>query len=709
MKLLFEIGAEELPPGEIDDALAALTVHVQRGAEKARLAIGAIRTYATPRRLALTIDDVAPTGETVEETLLGPSANIAFDADGNPTKAALGFARGRGVEADALTRVTTERGEYVAAVVRREGEPAARVFERVLGESFAAIPWKKAMRWGWSSETFGRPVHWIVALLDDAVVDVTFADVKSGRSSRGHRFLSPDEFDIPHADAWVDALRERHVIASIDERRQTIRTGVASLATSAGLEVIDDPALVDEVAQLVEWPVPLMGRFPEALLEVPREVLIESMRSHQRYFAVEDASGKLANAFVFVANMVVPDPEVVVHGNLRVLLARLEDAKFFFREDQKRDLEDRISALARVRYIDGLGTILDRTERLRSLGVSLCDSLFPGDAGLRDTVERAARLCKADLTTGMVGEFPSLQGIMGRTYALLSGEAPAVADAIEAHYRPRGATDAPPTAPAGVILSLADKIDAIAGCLALGLVPSGSADPYALRRAAIGVLRICIEGGHALDLEAAFSEAWDALPNPVDVGSDKRLRPRNEVVAAAVEFVHGRLRAMLSSTQPTDIADAVVAVIGPDIPTAPARASALAAMRRSDAFDPLAAAYKRTVNILNKAFEDDPDLAERTSRNGVSEATFIEPAERTLHAAVAATRPRVEALAQAGDFQAIGAALIELKAPIDAFFDGVMVNDDDAAVRENRLALLLSVRGAFERLADISRIQVDGR
>lgn len=708
MKLLFEIGTEELPPGEIDGALDVLSARIAKGAADARLAIGEIHTYASPRRLAVIVDDVAAAAETVEETMTGPAAKIAFDAEGNPTKAAIGFARGRGVDPADLIRVTTDRGEYVAAVVRKEGETARAVFERVLGEVFAALPWKKAMRWGWETVTFGRPVHWLVAMLDNDVLDVSFADVAAGATTRGHRFLAPDEVAVT-PDSYLGTLRAAKVVVDIDERRRVISEAVARLASESGLRAIEDPELVDEVIYLVEWPVPLMGRFPEELLEVPREVLIESMRSHQRYFATETADGSLANGFIFVSNMEVPEPELVVRGNLRVLLARLEDAKFFYREDRKESLEERLPKLASIRYIEGLGSLLDRTERIQSLAANVAERLYPDDAFVEQAALRAAQLCKADLTTGMVYEFPSLQGVMGRYYALLGGEQGDVAKAIFEHYAPRGASDEPPESAPGIVVGLADKLDAIAGCFALGLVPTGSADPYALRRAALGILRTCIDRQMRLPVTDVVRDAVNGLPDPATLGSDKTLRAAEEVCADVEEFIAGRLRAMLAASFPTDIADAVVAVIGADLPSAPVRAAVLDRMRREADFEPLAVAFKRTVNILKKAAEEDPALGAALADAAPDPQYFDADAERALSEALAEATPIVGAAISAGDFDRVAATLIGLKPAIDRFFDDVMVNVESDAVRFNRLTLLAAVRALFESFADISRIQVDGR
>ncbi|MCB9507736.1 MAG: glycine--tRNA ligase subunit beta [Myxococcales bacterium] len=697
MKLLFEIGTEELPPGEIDGALAALVAHVERAAAAARLPIGPVQGFATPRRLALRVSDVAAIAETIEETVTGPAAKVAFDDAGNPTKAAIGFARGKGLDPSALFRVSTPKGDYVAATVRHEGASAADVLGAALNAAFDSIPWKRSMRWGWETVSFARPVHWIVALLGEQVLPMSFAGVTAGRESRGHRFLAPGAVTLASPDDYEAALRAAKVVVDVEERKATVLREVAAAAASAGANLIEDSELADEVKHLVEWPVALVGRFPEELLEVPREVLITSMRSHQRYFASEDAAGRLTNLFVFVSNMVVPDPDVVVRGNLRVLLARLEDAKFFYREDRKHTLEERLPRLESIRYIDGLGSLRDRAARIEAQVTTLAAGrLSSADAA---TAKRAATLCKADLTTGMVYEFPTLQGTMGRYYALLAGEPEGVAAAIEEHYSPRGASDAPPTSPAGVILSLADKLDAIAGCFALGLVPSGSADPYALRRAAIGLLRTCMVRDVQLDLPSAFAAAVALQPV---AGIDAAA-----ITAQCVEFVVARLRALLAAESATDIADAVAQSVGADLASAAARAQTLDRMRQNADFEPLAAAFKRTVNILRKA--SDEGVSAETLAVGPSAAMFEHDAERELAAAVAAAAPEVSAAVAARRFEAVAATLIAMKPSIDRFFDGVLVNAEDPTVRDNRLRLLSGVRALFFQFADLSRVQTESR
>ncbi len=706
MILLFEIGTEELPAGEINPACEALVKHVKDGAKSARLSIGEIRTLATPRRLTLIVNDVASKAETIEQTMTGPAARIAFDDDGNPTRAALGFARGKGIDPADLIRIETDKGAYVAAVVRQEGEHAEVILSRVLTEAFAAIPWKRSMRWGWGEFTFARPVQWIIAMLDSRVLDVSFAGVEAGDTTYGHRFLSPGPAKLATASQYEATLSTKYVIADVQTRVDAVLEGVAKLAEEAGLTAIADAELAAEVAHLVEWPVPLLGEFGEDLLEVPREVLITSMRSHQKYFAFEREDGALANNFAFISNMVVEDPSVIVRGNQRVLLARLEDAKFFFREDQKHALHERVPKLGTVKYIDGLGSILDRTGRIESLAATLSETLFPGDTELATTAGRAAHLCKADLVTGMVYEFATLQGTMGRYYALLNGETTEVAAAIEQHYSPRGASDAPPESRAGVIVSLADKLEAIVGCFALGLVPSGSADPYALRRAALGILRTCMEHGLRLPLEQIVRTAAEGLPNPADHGVDKPLKPVDEVVQTACDFIYARLRALLSADYPKDIADAVVTVIADDLPSARERCATLDTMRKNADFDDLAKAFKRAVNIIRIETGKDESLDVTVLPQA---ALFEHEAELGLANAVTSGSTKVSAATDAKDFEAVGAALIALKPAIDAFFDGPMVNVDNQDIRLNRLRLLSSVRSLFQRFADISRIQVDGK
>ncbi len=700
---LFEIGTEELPPGEIDPAIDHLATSISAGCAEHRLAIGAIETFATPRRLAIRINDVAAAASDLEETVLGPAARIAFDDDGNPTRAAQGFARGKGVDPATLIRVSTDKGEYVAARVKEAGRSAADILAELFTAAFASIPWKRSMRWGWRDEAFARPIKWIVALIDDAVLDVSFAGISADRRTRGHRFLSPDEITITNPAAYESALRDAMVVASVEERKATILNVVDSALRAAGFEPIADPELADEVVHLVEWPVPLVGTFAEELLEVPREVLITSMKKHQRYFACEDSDGKLANAFCFVSNMKVPDPDVVIAGNRRVLVARLEDARFFYREDRKISLEERCEKLKTIKYIDGLGSVADRADRLVGLATWIATRVSdgePGDDGLVGTAARAAALAKADLASGMVYEFPSLQGIMGSYYALADGESAEVAAAIDEHYAPRGASDAPAATRAGAVVALADKLDAIVGCYALGLIPTGSADPYGLRRAAIGILRTLSSAGFKFDLDDALGAAWDQLP-------DGEIAAREKVIGESSTFIRERLRVLIADEVPGDIAAAAAAVFSNDVASVQARARVLNELREGADFEPLAAAFKRAVNIVRKATEAGDELATALAAGTLSidESLLEDGAERGLATAIRDAEASVGEDLGVGRLREAAESLIALKVPLDAYFDDVMVNADDPKVRANRLGMLARLRALFLTFADLSLIQ----
>lgn len=511
--------------------------------------------------------------------------------------------------------------------------------------------------------------------------------------------MAPDPVALANVDAYLPTLRDAYVMASVEERRENIRTGVKKAAEDAGLTAIVDDELVNEVAHLNEWPTAMIGRFDKDLLEVPREVLIVSMRTHQRYFPAETSDGKLANAFIFVSNMVVEEPEVIVAGNVRVLRARLEDARFFWDEDRRTTLEERRERLASIRYIDGLGNVRDRSDRLEKLTASLIDDYAEGNATLRKNATRAAHLCKSDLASLMVGEFGELQGIIGRYYAQSDGEADEVAVAIDEHYMPRGSTDSTPHSDAGVYVAIADKIDAIVGCFALGLKPSGSADPYALRRAAIGLLRILSDNDLRLRTKDIAGRAYDLHP-------PEKLLPRADVIRDVDAFIRHRIPALLPNT-PTDIAQAVVAVIGDDIPSAQDRADVLMTLQKNADFEALAAGFKRVVNIVAKAASTKDPLGNALSNGTLSPdaSLFKEPAEVALFEALQRAQPKVDAASKAHKFDDMAQTLIGLKEPIDVFFDDVLVNDEDPTIRENRLALLASLREIFLRFADISLVQ----
>ncbi len=482
-ELFLEIGTEEIPAGFLPKAMADMKSLITKELEQARIPYDGIKTLATPRRLVLVVTGLSAEQPDAELTALGPAKNVAFGPDGNPTKAAQGFARGQGVDVASLQIITTEKGEYVAAVKKETGRPTAELLPAILPRLMGNIPFKKSMHWGDFDVRFARPIHWIVALFDGNLVPFSFGPIRSGTLSRGHRFMADRTFPVQDFSHYLEECRSHFVIPDPQERKEIIRREIELSALAAGGRLLPDDGLLDEVTYLVEYPSVVRGTFAAEFLEVPKEVLITSMRSHQRYFSIVDSDGKLMPGFITVNNTLTENPDVVVKGNERVLRARLSDARFFFEEDKKIPLAQRVESLKSVVYQQKLGTSFEKMERFRTIALALAEQLAPAVA---PQVSRAAWLCKADLVTGMVGEFPEVQGIMGREYALLQGEAVEVAQAIAEHYLPNQAGGVLPTSDIGAIVSMADKLDSICGCFGVGLIPTGAADPYALRRAAPG-------------------------------------------------------------------------------------------------------------------------------------------------------------------------------------------------------------------------------
>lgn len=693
-QLFVEIGAEEIPAGFIGPALEHMAQSLSDHLTAARITYGAVNTGGTPRRLTVWIEDVAERQDDVEEVKTGPPARIAFDADGKPTRAALGFARGAGVSADALFTTTTPKGEYLAARVHHKGQDTSALLESYLPDWLRTIPFRKSMRWGSNAVTFARPVRWICALFGGAVIPCAYGPVESGAVTYGHRFMSPDPIEVTDAAQYLDAMAKANVVVDIEARRATIRAQLAKMADDIGGRVVEDEELVEEVANLCEDPWGGVGQFDPARLELPREVLISSMREHQRYFAFEDADGGLMPHFGVFNNTRVRDPKLALYGNARVLKARLHDATFFHAEDRKRTLESRIGSLERVTFLGELSRIgqgsdlLSRAKRIEALTGAVAALAWPDAPEVATHAQRAAALCKADLTTLMVGEFPDLQGTIGMYYARADGEPDAVADAIGEHYQPRGAADAPPASAAGACLALADKLELIAACFAVGATPSSNKDPYGLRRATLGALRILDHHGLDVDLSALIGAACAQF----GAGED--------VAAQMLEFFGGRLRAELTRAARTDIVDAVLAAGFTHTVQARARVAALSEVAREADLSPIGEAFKRIHNILQRNAE-----AIDASRAFDLEAT-AEDAERALgELAVDIKRDMADHLAQ-GQWREALNNLTRLRQPLDAFFTHVMVMHEDADLRANRLALLLQLRQTFETVADVSRIHV---
>ncbi len=710
-RLVFEIGVEEVPSTYLPPALEQLEQGARAALAEARLEFAAVRVLGTPRRLTLMVEGLAERQPDRDEEATGPSVKVAYDAEGRPTKALLGFCAGRGADVAAVRRVTSTRGEYVVVTVHVPGKPALEVLPELLATLATRLQFPKTMRWLDDDTRFARPVRWLVALLDREVVPVRAFGLEAGRVSRGHRFLDPGPAEIADAASYLATLERVHVIADPTKRAALIREQVDALAASVGGAVIGDAELLEINNFLVEWPTAVLGSFEGHFTELPNEVIITALKEHQRFFAVSSAGAGPAAAvlkpnFIAVRNGDGRGLDTVRKGNQDVLVARLEDAKFYWDTDRMHTPAERVDALASVVWMEGLGSLRDKAARLESLGGWLAQRLGPES---EDAVRRAALLCKTDLLGEMIGsgkEYASLEGVMGGYYAQRAGEPAAVAAAIAEHYRPRGPGDALPESAAGALLALADKLDHVAGAFVAGKVPSGSEDPYGVRRAGNGAIRILIERRFALDLREATLEATRTF---FAAGPDL---PQAEIVKRLGEFWRGRVEGALADhalSYDTVAAALEARVARADGRTRPGWTDPADALRRartlrdfrSDArFEPLVVLFKRVSNILRAATETLPPALDA--------ARLSEPAERALHAALESARSATAPLWAERDYDAILPALLAMEEAIHAFFDQVLVNAEDAAVRANRLRLLTEVRDLFLRGWDLSKAVVEG-
>lgn len=682
-ELLFEIGAEEIPAGFVTAAITSIREMLTKELTSARLTFQKIETYGTPRRLVAVITGLPACQPDAELTVSGPSRSAAFTHDGVPTKACEGFLRSQNVTLDQVQYVTTAKGEYLAVTKHETGRPTHELLAEILPRLIPAIPFKKSMRWADLDVRFARPIHWILAIFDGAVIPCTFGPITSGNTSRGHRFMANSTFPVRDAAHYFEECERHFVMVDQERRADTIRRETHRLAKTTGGHLLPDEGLLQEVTNLVEYPSAIMGTIPREFLVVPKEVLITSMRSHQRYFSVVDDQGALLPYFITIPNTCAEDPSVVVKGNERVLRARLSDARFFFDEDRKTPLADRVDALKSVVYQQKLGTSYEKVERFTALAASLAKLVAPGQ---EETVNRAAYLCKADLVTGMVGEFPEVQGIMGREYALHGGEPAAVANAIAEHYLPTQAGGSLPASDAGAIVSIADKLDTICGCFGVGLIPTGAADPYALRRATIGIISILLDRGYRLSLEQLIGQAITQL-------EPKLTRPARDVHNDVLEFFKGRFTNLQGNAYPHDVIDATIAAGFDDLVSCEARIKAVDIFRQRDDYAPLLATFKRVGNIVKEEVDApvDPSL-------------FTDEAEHTLYRVLQETRSAALAKVASQDYLEALTIIAGLKWAVDAFFDAVMVMSEDQAVRMNRLALLTVVQHIFLKVADFSRL-----
>ena len=688
---LAELGTEELPPKALRSLMDAFIRGVRSGLEDARLGYGNVRGYASPRRLAVIVEGLELKQEDREVQQKGPPVHIAFDDNGEPTKAALAFAGKCGVEVSELGREKTDAGEWLLHSAIEAGAEAAVLLPGIVLRSLEALPIPRRMRWGDHDAEFVRPVHWLILLLGNQVVPGEVLGIRSADRSRGHRFQGGRDIHIASPGDYVEALRsEGHVIVDFAERRQKIVDAVEAAARDAGGSPVGDDALFDEVTALTEWPVPLTGSFEKEYLSLPDEVIVETLTSHQRYFPVRGENGQLLPVFITLANLESKEPGRVRDGNERVIRPRLADAKFFWDTDQQTELGKRTEDLKKVVYQQGLGTLHDKSMRIAALATLLSDQLGLDSA----TVTRAAVLAKCDLLTGMVGEFPELQGTMGSYYAASAGEDAAVSLAIGEQYMPRFAGDALPASAGGQVLAVADKLDTLAGIFALGKKPSGNRDPFGLRRAALGVIRILVE--EQLDIDLYESVKAAVSQQPVS-GED-----HGAVRDALYDFILDRLKSHFLENRAhlnAEMFEAVRARRPSSLVDFDQRLAAVAEFIELDEAVSLAAANKRTANILRQA-----DVLESDKPVALDPELLVDDAERVLYHAMQAAREDIVPLIEERAYGVAMRRLAELRTPVDAFFDDVMVMADDVALRTNRLALLADLRALLVGVADISRL-----
>ena len=682
--LLLEIGTEELPAGDLDDALVQLRELAPARLDDARLDYEELHVLGTPRRLVVMIEELAPRQKAVEELVKGPPARVAFDAEGAPTRAALGFARSQGVSVEALRQQEMDGGQYVVAVRSEEGRPSAEVLVVLLPELIAALHFGKSMRWNESGIAFSRPIRWLTALLGDMIIPFEYAGISSGRVSRGARPQGSPKLEITRAEDYLALLARQHIIVDPGERRSLIAEQAAHLAQTVGGRIPDDPALLGEVANLVEHPTPLLGRSDEDYLTLPTEVLIAVMKKHQRYFPVVDEDGVLRPYFVTVRNGSEEHIDSVRHGNEEVIRARFADADYFYREDVKRPLEEFLPRLSTLTFQEQLGSMLDKTQRLEKLAPHMAHMLELS-AEETETARRAAHICKADLATQMVVEMTSLQGIMGREYALKSGEEPAVAEAVFEHYLPRFAGDASPKSKPGLVVGLANRLDSLAGLFAVGLAPTGSSDPYGLRRDALGLAQNLIAHQSSFSVREGLAAAARLLP--VEVPKD--------ALSAALDFFAERLRGVLREDFHYDVVDSVLAARGDDPFRACQAVGELSHWTARDDWDRILDNYARCVRITRK-FEE---------QFALDPAHFVQPAEEELCIAYQEAQAQITPQSTVDEFFTAFLPLVDV---IDGYFareSGVLVMAENETVRKNRLAQLQRIGALAEGIVDLSRLE----
>ncbi len=683
-ELLLEIGTEEIPAAFLPRALGDMDRIIRDDLSGNRIRHGEIKTMATPRRLLLYVADVSEKQEDQVTEKLGPAKRVAFDENGNPTRAAIGFARGQGIEIAEIETVTTEKGKYICARKKTTGKETKIVLPGLLSRFITSIPFQKTMRWSNLDLRFARPIHWILAIYGGELVSFRIGNIESGNKTCGHRFMSPAFFEVKDIEEYMTKTKANFVIVDPEERKKITMEEIKKAAGTVSGKVLRNDELLETVTFLVEYPTAVCGSFDKEYLKLPREVLITSMMKHQKYFSVTDENGNLLPHFITINNTLARDPSVVAQGNERVLRARLADAKFFFVEDRKIPLDDRVEDLKDVVFHSLLGTSYEKVMRFRKLAAYVAEKINPMK---KETVDRAAYLSKADLDTQMVGEFPNLQGIMGREYALMAGEDQVIAKAIYEHYLPTFAGGKLPETDEGAIVSIADKMDTIVGCFGVNLIPTGAADPYALRRQALGIINIILDKNYSLQLEGLIKQSISILDS-------KLKRAPEEIRVDVLEFFKGRFEnQLISQGYPYDVVDSVLVMGASDLAVSLKKIKAMEEFKTHPDFEPLAIAFKRVVNII------------KDFKNGsVDISLFDSDEEKTLYNAYLEIREKAGAHTGSDTYKEALIELARLRKPVDDFFEKILVMAEDEKIRFNRLSLLEVISKLFYKIADLSKI-----
>ena len=694
--ILFELGCEELPPKSLKPLRDALQASVTEQLNEAEIGFDSIKAFAAPRRLALQIEGISDKQPDRTEEKRGPAIKAAFDADGNPTRAAMGFAKGLGIEASELTTINTDKGDYVGYVQTIQGQATTELLPTIFQTALDNLPIAKRMRSGASRNEFVRPVQWAVLMQDDAVIDATIQGHQTGNQTRGHRFHSPDYHTIAHANDYEQLLDGLKVVADFDRRQTLIKNQVKALADEVNADPIVPQDLLDEVTALVDFPIALRANFEARFLQVPQEALISTMQADQKYFCLTDKAGKLQPYFIFITNIESKDPNQIIEGNEKVVRPRLADAEFFFLQDQKQPLFSLTESLKTRVFQDKLGTIWEKSERIAKLAAFIATLMQEQgrDINIDETV-RAAILSKADLASSLVGEYPELQGIAGTYYARLNDEPEAVAASLEEQYLPKFSGDVLPQTPIGICLALADRLDTLVGIFAIDQAPTGSKDPFSLRRSAIGILRILIEKQLPINLVALVEQAIKGY----STSDGSKIAKMGDTFTQVMAFLNSRYRAMYTEQGVSVDTIQAVQAINPHMPLDfDQRICAVQAFSELPQAEKLADSNKRVANILAKS--------EVSVADTVDETLLSEPAEQALYQVVQQAQAAVTPLLETADYTQILQTLVSLDEPLTQFFADVMVNSEDAALKNNRLALLKQVRALFLTVADISELQL---